>query len=81
MLTNLNLAGSPTAGDVVQQGHRVGFKFTVNFKKPVVVHFNATNGGTVADVVDNSFHIVAAADVIAYAPSLIYYSRVCYKDE
>jgi len=79
-LSNLNLAGSPTAADVVQASARRNFKFNVNFKKPVEVHFNATNGGTVADIVDNSFHILAAVDSTAYAPTLAYYSRVCYKD-
>lgn len=41
-------------------GKRIPFKWNINFKKPMVVHFNATNGGTVADIVDNSFHIMAA---------------------
>lgn len=79
-VSNLNLAGSPTAGDVIQTSFRREFKFNVNFKKPVDVHFNATNGGTVADIVDHSFHLVCGADNIAYAPFLTYYSRVCYKD-
>lgn len=79
-LTNANLAGSPTAADIVQSGLKLNFKFTVNFKTPVTVHFNATNGGTVADIVDNSFHIVAGVDSTALAPTLAYYSRVCYKD-
>jgi len=77
---NLNLAGSPTANDVVQAGQRVQFKFAVNFKEPVTVHFNATNGGTVADIVDNSFHLLTATDNNAYAPVIAYYTRVCYKD-
>lgn len=79
-LGNLNLTGSPTAGDVIQSGMKVNFKFAVNFKKPIVVHFNATNGGTVADIVDNSLHLVAATDSNALSPNLTYYSRVCYKD-
>lgn len=79
-IQNLNMAGSPSTADVIQAAARVNFKMTVNFKTPVIVHFNATNGGTVLDIVDNSFHIVAAADVIAYAPSLVYYARVCYKE-
>jgi len=79
-LSNLNLAGDPAVPNVIQAGARINFKFAVTFKVPVQVHFNATNGGTVADIVDNSFHIVAAADNIAYAPELAYYSRVCYKD-
>jgi len=61
-------------------GRKTNFKFNVNFKKPVEVHFNATNGGTVADIVDNSFHLLCGADSIAYAPVINYYSRVCYKD-
>lgn len=80
-IQNLNLAGSPTAGDLVQASAGINFKFTVNFKKPIEVHFNATNGGTVADIVDNSIHMVAACDTNTYAPALQYYSRVCYKDQ
>jgi len=79
-LSNLNLAGSPTGGDVVQSGMKVNFKFAVNFKKPIVVHFNAANGGTVADIVDNSLHMVAAIDANQLAPTITYYARVCYKD-
>lgn len=79
-ISNLNLTGSPTTADVIQASARYNFKFNVNFKTPVEVHFNATNGGTVADIVDNSFHLLAACDNNAYAPQLSYYSRVCYKD-
>jgi len=79
-LTNVNMAGSPTTADVIQSGMKYNFKFAVNFKKPIVMHFNATNGGTVADIVDNSFHVVAATDSTSLAPALAYYSRVCYKD-
>jgi len=79
-ISNLNLAGSPTTADVIQNGYKLNFKFNVNFKTPVEVHFNATNGGTVADIVDHSFHMLAAVDNQALAPTLAYYSRVCYKD-
>lgn len=79
-LSNLNLTGSPTTADVIQAAMKYQFKFAVNFKKPVEVHFNATNGGTVADIVDHSFHFLAGCDNTAYAPTLSYYSRVCYKD-
>lgn len=78
--SNANLAGSPTAGDVIQASEIRSWKFAVNFKNPVTVHFNATNGGTVADIVDNSFHIVAGTDNASYVPQIGYYSRVCYKD-
>jgi len=79
-ISNLNLAGSPATNDVIQASMRREFKFSVNFKKPVEVHFNATNGGTVADIVDNSFHIICGVENTAYAPTMSYYARVCYKD-
>jgi len=78
--SNMNLAGSPTSADVIQASARINFKFAVNFKKPIVVHFNAANGGTVADIVDNSLHMICATDNNSYAPNIAYYSRVCYKD-
>lgn len=56
------------------------FKMTVNFREPVKVQFNATNGGTVADIVDNSFHIVAGVQTASMTPLLSYYSRVSYKE-
>jgi len=80
IIDNLNMAGSPSTADVIQASARRTFKFAVNFKTPVEVHFNATNGGTVADIVDNSWHVICGTDNAAYAPTLSYYSRVCYKD-
>lgn len=57
------------------------FKFNINFKNPVEVHFNETNGGTIADIVDNSFHVIAmVSDAIDPSPLLNYQCRVCYKD-
>jgi len=79
-IRNLNLVGSPTAADVVQDGTCVPFKLSYRFKAPVTVNFNATNGGTVADIIDNSLHIICGAYSIAYAPSLSYYTRVSYKE-
>lgn len=79
-LSNLNMTGNPSTPDVIQASLRRDFKFQVNFKQPVEVHFNATNGGTVLDIVDHSFHILCGAESISYAPVINYYSRVCYKD-
>lgn len=79
-MSNPNITGSPTTGDVISDGLKRVFKMNVNFKVPVEVHFNATNGGTVADIVDNSFHIVIGCDSTALAPALSYYTRVCYKE-
>lgn len=80
-ISNLNLAGSPTAGDVIQAG--IAKPFKMSYKWPdggCPVHFNATNGGTVADIVDNSMHIVAGVNQAGYAPTIAYYSRVCFKE-
>lgn len=79
-ISDLNLVTDPAGASLVQAGKIINFKFMVNFKKPVVVHFNATNAGTVGDIVDNSFHILAACDNTAFAPTLSYYCRVAYKD-
>ena len=64
-----------------QAGLIRNFKWTINFKIPVKVQFNATNGGTVADIVDNSFHIVAATTSTTNVNiGISYYSRVAYKE-
>lgn len=80
VLQNPNMAGSPTTADVIQDGLKKSFQLTLNFKKPIEVHFNATNGGTVADIVDHSFHLVAACDSTNLVPTLYYYSRTAYKE-
>lgn len=56
------------------------FKFTHTFKKPVKVTFNATNGGTIADIVDNSWSIYACANVAELVPNLSYLCRISYKE-
>jgi len=78
--SNINVAGSPTTGDLVQSGMAQKFKLNYVFPGGVSVRFNNTNGGTVADIIDNSFHIVCAAQNITMNPQLYYYSRVCYKE-
>lgn len=79
-LSNVNMTGSPTTGDVIQSGYVARFKLNYVFKNPIQVNFNATNGGTVADIIDNSFHVIAGADSIALVPNISYYSRVSYKE-
>lgn len=63
-----------------QQGSIRAFKLKYTWKTPLVVNFNATNGGTVADIVDNSFHVIGACNNITLAPSLQYKSRVSFSD-
>lgn len=86
ILDNVNIShvDVPSVGTyVAEQGLVRSFKFNINFKTPVKVQFNATNGGTVADIVDNSFHIICAStlDVVSpQVPLINYYSRVAYKE-
>ncbi len=66
--------------NIEQNGLVRKFQFMHTFKKPVVVNFNAVNGGTVGDIVDNSFHVIANANTIALAPDIVYQCRIAYKD-
>lgn len=61
-------------------GRIVPFKMTHTFKKPVEVQFNATNGGTIADIVNDSFHVLCNCTDIDLAPLLQYVARVNYKE-
>lgn len=74
---------SATNATFEQNGLIRNFKMSYTFKNPVQVHFNATNGGTVADIVDHSLHIVVGstfAGATSLGPTLNYYSRVSYKE-
>jgi len=67
-------------GGLVQSGLKQLFKFTV--KPNMWVNYNATNGGTVADVIDNSWHMIAAADTgggVNMTPTLYYKVRTVFK--
>lgn len=77
-LANPNLSWDGT--NMEQQGMTRHFKWNVKFKKPIVVHFNATNGGTVADIVDNSFHIIGLCSNNELAPTLGYAARTTFLD-
>lgn len=79
-LSDLNLAGSPTAADLIQNGKVFAWKWSVKYPVGCQVNFNATNGGTIADVIDNSWHIIIGTNSIAYAPTFACYSRFCYKE-
>lgn len=63
-----------------QQGLTKNFKWTVKFQKPIEVRYNGTNGGTVADVVNNSFHLIGQASSTALAPKIHYQCRTVYTD-
>lgn len=71
----VNNAAATTVSTEYSSRH---FKWNIKFKKPLFVHFNAVNGGTIADIVDHSFHILATADVTNMF--LAYQCRAVYTD-
>jgi len=63
--------------NVEQAGYQIPFK--INVKCDVPINFNQTNGGTVADIVDNSFHVIAAT-TSGLNVSLSYICRMVFED-
>lgn len=55
------------------------FKFNVKLKNQIVT-FNSTNGGSIGDVVDNSWHILVLASDIGMVPFIQYEARVTFKE-
>lgn len=63
-----------------RNGRVVFFDYKFRFRRPVVVHFNSTSAGTIADLVDNAFNVIAAVNDSSSAPTITYKSRVTYID-
>jgi len=63
-------------GNLFQSGNSRYFKIKYTFKTPLKVNFNSTNGGTVADIVDNSFHLLAGKYNVDTTVTLDYQVRV-----
>jgi len=74
VLKDTNLAIGGAAG----QYQVVPFKCNVTLNTPV--EFNSANGGTVADIVNNSLHLIAMANSAAGVPKIQYVSRVTFTD-
>lgn len=67
--------------NIEQTGLIKPFKFSVNFSKnPVVVRFNNTNGGTFADIIDNSFHLLVNISNAGLVPTINWQCRTCFKE-
>lgn len=77
-LQNPNMSYDGT--NMEQAGISHAFKWNIQFKKPIKYRFNATNGGSVADLVDFSHHVLAITDNTALAPTLSYVCRATYKE-
>lgn len=74
----VNVGATPTTFE--QNGLVRRLKMAVKFHKPVRVTFNSTNGGTIADIVDNSFHVLAIVNSGTLAPTLAYKCRTTFVD-
>lgn len=74
----------PNAGSVGAtydtNGRAIPFKFNFKFKKPIEVIFNQTNGGTIADIVNNSLHCIGGQNVVDLQVTISYKSRVTFID-
>lgn len=69
---------NPNATTSVQKKN---FHWNIKFQKPIEVRFNATNGGTIADIVNHSWHLLAnAANTGSPTNSISYVCRIIYKD-
>lgn len=75
-LENQNMVWDGT--NIEENGIQKHFKLTVNFKQPVVVRFNGTAGGTIADIIDNSFHMLAIASDSTLDTNIFYTCRCTY---
>jgi len=69
-----------TANQIDFNGQIRTFKIVFKFNTPIVVRYNGTNGGTVADTIDNSFHLIGHATNVAQAPVISYQCRTVYTD-
>lgn len=77
-----NSANNASATTVSNELETKYFKFKVAFRKPIIVHFNNSNGGAgdgdIGDIVDNSFHLLATTDIAGQ--TLSYNCRTVFTD-
>lgn len=73
-----NLGSTGAAYD--SNGRIIPFKCNFKFRKPLTVHFNQTNGGTIADIVNTSLHCIAGQNTVDLQASISYKSRVTFID-
>lgn len=74
-------SGTDGANTTSQAITDIPFKFTIKFRKPVTIRFNSTNGGTIGDIVDNSFYLsMQASRTGGYTTTTSGTCRSYYKD-
>lgn len=65
---------------LVQGGQVFHGKMNFSWRDGLQVRFNAGSTGKVADIIDNSLHVLAGVNNLLMGARLSYYSRVCYKE-
>lgn len=70
-------AGNSTSS---QSAPQLPFKFSYKFKTPLVIKYNATNGGTIGDVVDNAVYFSIQKSATLYGQTVTLRTRTYYKD-
>jgi len=68
------------ASDTNMTGNLRSFNWNIRFRKPLIINFNSTNGGTVADIVDHSFHVIAGVNRADTGARLSYKARAVFVD-
>lgn len=64
--------------NIEASGVSTPFKIFKKFRRPVMVHFNANTNGTIGDIVDNSWHIIAADWAGDQSNAIYYKCRVVF---
>lgn len=80
--SNTITAATDGASTSAQNKGDLMWKMTCKFRVPIIVNFNGTNGGTIGDIVDNSFHLIAHKSNSNYDANEVisYQGRAYYKD-
>lgn len=77
VMQNASIANDAAAtGNIVQQGLVKTFSWSVKINE--WVNFNSTNGGTVADIIDNSYHLIMGTDSTSLGPTVQYKCRCVF---
>lgn len=70
-----------TTTNLVQSGCSRPLVINHVFKKPLIIHFNSGNTGTVGDIVDNNIFMMVGCNEIGTLPSLQWRSRIKFTEE
>jgi len=78
-MANPSMVNNASATTIMQSGLTRAGKWKINFKKPLPINFNTGNAGTVADIVDNSFHVIGGYEG-GLGPTMSAHCRIVFGD-